>query len=273
MAIELKPLSPIVGVEMTGLDPRSPDNLTLRNLQQAFLHHHMVLLRAPDLSEGDCIKLTEAIGSAQVRVKNAYDTDKTMLISNVHKGGHIGNGELLFHSDGMFLEAPLKAISLYALSVPSKGGETKFANAMMAYDLLPETLRKRIAGLQGRHVWAYNEYGDTRPNPDDFKPGMKHAIHPLAWRNAVTGKMVLMASKMFTDCIMGVDRAESDEILGEIFACMENPSVVYWHKWQVGDYLVWDNRVLQHARADFDPSEPRAMRRVPIVDSEMPVLN
>jgi taurine dioxygenase len=28
--------------------------------------------------------------------------------------------------------------------------------------------------------------------------------------------------------------------------------------------MIWDNRLLQHARNDFDPTEKRALRRVPI---------
>jgi alpha-ketoglutarate-dependent taurine dioxygenase len=271
--MQIEELSPVVGARIEGFDPRTATTAELKQFQAAFREYHMILIRGVNLQEADCVRLTETIGLAQVRVKTAADTDKTMMISNVHEGGHLPNGELLFHSDGMFLERPLKALSLYALHVPSKGGETLFANAALAYRRLPEKLRDRISTLQGRHVWSYSESGNARPDPDAFTAQTRHAIHPLVWPHPDTGEKVLLASKMFTDLILGVPRNESDELLVEIFERIEDPAVEYKHKWEVCDYLVWDNRILQHARAPFDPKEKRALLRVPIIDSPTPVLS
>jgi alpha-ketoglutarate-dependent taurine dioxygenase len=157
--------------------------------------------------------------------------------------------------------------------VPSKGGETIFANAALAHQRLPAKLKQRVATLQGRHVWSYSESGDARPDPAAFNAQTRHWIHPLVWPHPDTGEQVLLASKMFTDSIVGLPRAESDALLEEIFAHIEDPAVEYKHKWEVGDYLLWDNRILQHARAPFDPKEKRALLRVPIVDSPTPVLS
>ena len=270
--MQIEELSPVVGARIRGFDPSAAGTAELKQFQDAFRRYHMVLLRGVELKESDCVRLTETLGTAQVRVKTGADTDKSMMISNVHEGGHLPNGELLFHSDGMFLEKPLKALSLYALQVPSQGGETLFANAALVYQHLPDKLRQRIEPLKGRHVWSYSESGDSRPNPDTFTPETRHAIHPLVWQHPGTGKKVLLASKMFTDSIVGVSRQESDELLEQIFERIEDPAVKYQHKWEVGDYLVWDNLILQHARAPFDPKEKRALLRVPIIDSPTPVL-
>lgn len=270
--MKTKQLSPVVGVQVEEFDPKGASTAELKQFQDAFRQHHMVLIRGVELKEGDCVRLTETLGTAQVRVKGAADTDKTMMISNVHRGGHLPNGELLFHSDGMFLERPLKALSLYALHVPSKGGETLFANAALAYQRLPEQLKQRVSSLQGRHVWSYSDSGDSRPDPDQFNAQTRFAIHPLVWPHPESGEQVLLASKMFTDSVVGLPRSASDALLEEIFSHIEDRAVEYRHKWEVGDYLVWDNRILQHARAPFDPKEKRALLRVPIVDSPAPVL-
>lgn len=273
MSIQLEPISSVVGVELKGFDPRTTNVDDLRAFQNAFATHHMVLLRGHELTSDDCVRLTELLGRAEVRRKVGEDTDKTMMISNVHKGGHLPNGELLFHSDGMFHDKPLKAISLTAMAVPSKGGETRFANAILAYERLPAALKERVATLKGRHVWAYeDDGGNRRPDPDDFTPETQHAISPLVWEHPDTGAKVLVASKMFTDSIDGLSRAESDALLDELFGYLEDPEIIYDHSWQVGDYLVWDNRALQHARTNFDPREKRAMLRVPIIHSETPVI-
>ena len=69
-----------------------------------------------------------------------------------------------------------------------------------------------------------------------------------------------------TDDVEGLGRAESDALLEELFAYIENPKIIYRHEWQLNDLVFWDNRILQHARTDFDPAEKRVLRRVPIAE-------
>jgi alpha-ketoglutarate-dependent taurine dioxygenase len=59
-----------------------------------------------------------------------------------------------WHTDGAYNEAPFKATQLYALAVPSRGGNTLFCNAYAAYDALPERLKQRLdaSGWQTRIV-------------------------------------------------------------------------------------------------------------------------
>jgi alpha-ketoglutarate-dependent taurine dioxygenase len=42
----------------------------------------------------------------------------------------------------------------------------------------------------------------------------------------------------------------------------------YCHQRRVGDFLFWDNIVLQHARTDFDPTRPRTLYRSPALERE-----
>ncbi|MEC8173058.1 MAG: TauD/TfdA family dioxygenase [Pseudomonadota bacterium] len=37
------------------------------------------------------------------------------------------------------------------------------------------------------------------------------------------------------------------------------------HQWRPGDFLIWENRKLQHARRPFDESKPRELRRTQIM--------
>src|SRR5258707_3235823 len=54
-----------------------------------------------------------------------------------------------WHTDGAYNQAPFKATQLYALAVPSRGGNTLFANAYATYDALPQRLKERLDGVIG----------------------------------------------------------------------------------------------------------------------------
>lgn len=66
-----------------------------------------------------------------------------------------------------------------------------------------------------------------------------------------------------THHIVGMDRAESEALLGQLFDRQEQD--VYRHVWKPGDLLLWDNRSTLHARSDFDASGRRLMRRAVVV--------
>jgi taurine dioxygenase len=61
--------------------------------------------------------------------------------------------------------------------------------------------------------------------------------------------------------IEGLERAESDAILDDLFEIAEDPSIFYEHEWRVGDLLMWDNHASIHMRTDFPREERRLLRR------------
>jgi taurine dioxygenase len=266
MSITLIPLSADIGVEIRGLDPKALDEEKVAAFRAAFDRYHLVLLRDLDLSEADQSRLTEALGEVSFEspiMKKGGDR-KFSFIGNQHKDGELRDGELLFHADHTFFSVPLKAIALYSLAAPSVGGETVFSNAGAAYERLPDRLKQRIAGLEARHVASYAAFeGDSRPR---FDPNSKAkvAVHPVVWEHPDSGEKILFVSRLLTESILGMPHDESESLLEELFAYIEDPTHHYAHKWRVGDYVVWDNRQLQHSRKDFDAAEKRALRRIPI---------
>ena len=85
-----------------------------------------------------------------------------------------------------------------------------------------------------------------------------------------TGRKALYICRLITESIDGMDRAESDALLDELFDHIEQDAFVYEHRWRVGDVLIWDNRCTLHARTAFDPTARRELRRV-AVEGEVPV--
>lgn len=264
MTIRQVPISPIVGVELIGVNTKNPTKDDLRAILDAFNQHYMVLIRDSGIDPDIGVKICELTGRTEIRRAEMAGVKSEIATNN----NAFWNGEILFHSDGLFHDKPLRSLALHAQEVASKGGETMFVNGALAYQKMSPELRERIKDLKARNVWKIGMPGDRKLNPDDFTDDMFSAIHPLVWTHPVTGEDVLLASKMFTDKIIGLPREESDALLDEIFAVIERDDVLYMHKWEVGDFLLWDNLALLHARADFDPKEKRSFRRYTVVQAE-----
>jgi alpha-ketoglutarate-dependent taurine dioxygenase len=257
MSIDLIPLSPQVGVELRGLDPRAVDGAVTTLVRDALKAHHLILIRGVALSEDEQVQLSESVGRVSSRGGKGYAKAgrKVSHVSNMHDDGVFRDGELSFHSDLSFLEHLLTARSLHALVLPSWGGDTLFANVGAAYDELPEPMKERIAGLRARHAITYERDGISYV--DEF-------VRPLVERHPESGRPILSASRAVTKEILGMERAEFRPLLKELWAHIENPRFIYRHQWRVHDFILWDNIALQHARTTFDPAEKRALRAVSI---------
>jgi taurine dioxygenase len=73
-------------------------------------------------------------------------------------------------------------------------------------------------------------------------------VHPLVITQPETGRKVLKLSPMHARYVLGMDRAQSDELLEEIAEHLVDPRYAYFHRWGKDDMLVWDNwRVIHSA--------------------------
>ena len=111
-----------------------------------------------------------------------------MVISNVRENGEpigaLPDGELMFHSDSVFLQKPLLGALLYAEEVPSTGGNTLFANMYQAYDSLSEAVKSEIADLKAVHAYDY-ETAVKKASYD--RSSAPFAEHPVARTHPKTG--------------------------------------------------------------------------------------
>ncbi len=266
MTFELRPLSKPLGVEVLGLDLAKPIGAADREaLHAAFLEHHLLLVRGQELDDEQEIAFAEVFGEVSHQGGNMKHGGKVMHISNAHEKGAFPTGPLLFHSDHVFYKHPLKAIALYGEAIPAKGGDTLFANAALAWDRLPMELKERVGTLEARNIYDYGiNQGSDRYEAGAISASGVNAIHPIAWPHPETGRTILLVNRLMTDEILGLERAESDAVLEQLFQAIDDEEIIYQHVWQLHDLVIWDNRVLQHARTDFDPKEKRVLRRVPI---------
>ena len=272
--IGIEPLSPVLGGRITGVDlSRQLDKSTQDAMREAFARYSVLCFPGQDISEDDQARFCAMFGKADSANINKDEKGDgkmrargIMFITNIRENGKaigsLPDGEMQFHSDGSHRAVPYRATTLYAVKVPSRGGETKFANLYAAYDALPQATKDRLDGLQIRYVYRVDAV--YREQTDESDESLSSAIHPLVRTHPDTGRKSLYLSRLMSRAVVGMDRAESDKLLEELFEHAEKPEFVYAHKWTPGDILIWDNRCLNHARNDFPAEEVRLMRRMTV---------
>ena len=273
--IGVRPLSASIGAEIVGLDLSQPMSDALFAKVLDTWHQNLVILfRDQQLREDDQVRFGALFGPPAVSHTKRFTTANpaVMLISNIRENGQmigaLPDGEMHFHSDQCHQERPAMASMLYALEVPSKGGNTLFANAYKAYETLPESIKTRIEGRKALNAYDYQAAATHRGTR--LREGIPSCWHPAVRTHPATGKKALYVNRLMTIAIEGMPEEESDRLLGTLFDHQEQPQFVYEHVWRPHDLLLWDNRCALHARTDFSAAERRLLRRLTIL-GEKPV--
>lgn len=269
MSITVKPLSDTLGAAITGVDlSKALDADTVLAIHRAWLGNIVLVFPGQNLSEEDQERFCRHFGELE-KVRKSLSQDQAhpsvMLITNVKNTGKVTaleDGEMMFHYDQCYYEYPGKASILYAMEIPRAGGNTLFANCVLAYETLSDDWKKRIGGLRALNYYDYNR--DSTARPTNLRPDAPQWIHPIVRTHPETGRKALYVNRLMTVGIEGVKDDEGEEVLTYLFDHIEDPEFIYEHKWTVGDLLMWDNRCSVHARTYFSPDEPRMMRRISV---------
>ena len=273
--LSIEPLSPQIGGIVRGVDlTQELSTETANAIREAFHDYSVLLFPAQAIEPDDQIRFASLFGNADGNEKSrATETDRRerrkgiMYVTNIRENGKpigsLPDGEMHFHADGAHRAIPYRCTTLYAQRLPSRGGETKFANLYAAYDALSDQMKARLEGLKALH--AHETSATLRDQVDDQENGKANrAVHPLVATHPVTGRKSLYLSRLMTRYIIDMDRAESDALLAELIEHAEKPEFVHAHKWTVDDLIIWDNRCVNHARNDFPEDEVRLLRRVTV---------
>jgi taurine dioxygenase len=277
MAIKVTKLTPHVGALVEGVDISQPlDAETKAAVNAAFDDHIALVFRDQDIDEQQQLAFAANFGPLGVRRRPpkeygaAGETTRghTMLVTNIRelgeaRAGSYGDGEMWFHHDSCYYEVPNRATFLYSVEIPSRGGNTQVNSMYAAYDNLPADLRDR---LEGKRVLQVHDYL-RRERIDLDRIDLTQVLNrwqPIFVRHPSTGRRALYVNRLMSAAIEGMERAESEDVLHQLFEIVEDPAIVYEHEWQLGDLLMWDNFCSCHARTDFPAEERRLMRRCTI---------
>jgi taurine dioxygenase len=279
VTLAITPLKDTLGARVEGIDLHKPvADEAFDLIQQAFLDHQLLHFPGQTITSTDQISFCDRFGSADSGFK-APGRERpddyrrgVMLVSNLRKDGKpigsLPDGEMQFHSDGSHRQSPYLATTLYAIKIPGSGGDTVFADLYAAYDALSDETKAMIDDKQ-----VLNVYYQDATHREEFEEGdalIRRATHPLAKVHPETGRKALFVNRLMSRHIVDMPETEGDALLAELVDHTERPEFIYAHQWAVDDFLMWDNRCVNHARTDFSETEERLLRRYTVSDVEAP---
>jgi taurine dioxygenase len=273
--VEIRRMGQQIGVEVTGVDVKTLDDQSFAPIYQAWLDYNVMVVRDQDLTIADFLRYSRRFGPIvphpSKSTRNSDYPEITMLgIDKFDAGGKLRDeiyrrGAEGWHTDGAYNQSPFKATQLYALAVPSRGGNTLFANGYAAYDALPQRLKDRLDGVIGAFSYGGRRGKAKLLNPED--QDWTPVYHPIVRTHPETGRKSLYFDPGKIVGFVGLEDREGDELIAELKERMITPDAEYHHVWRKGDIVIWDNRCSYHkAAGDYPPEEDRIHWRVSIND-------
>src|SRR3954468_16547546 len=272
------------GVEVQGVNLADLSDAQFAELHALWRKHGGMLVRGQEkMTDAQFEAFSKRFGELDpppnqgVGRKNVPGFPDLYVVSNeVDKSGDplgaLGYSEAVWHTDMSYLPVPPIASMLWAIKLPAWGGNTWAAGMCAAYESLPPALKEKAKRLWIKHDGTRDSGGNLRkgvvddPNP---KTAKGHP-HPAVIRDPGTGKPALFLGRRPRAYIVGLELAESEALLDELWKHAVQPANVYQHRWTVGDVLVWSNYSTMHRRDNFDKDTVRRMHRSQIKGTSIP---
>src|SRR5438876_6920202 len=194
--VEIRRMGPQIGVEVTGVDVKTLDDAGFAPIYQAWLDYNILVVRDQQLELQDFLRYSRRFGPVvphpSKSTRHPEVPEITML--GINKFGPDGQldmaiyrrGAERWHTDGAYDEEPFKATQLYALAVPSHGGDTHFASMYAAYEGLPQRLKQLLEGRRGAFTYGGRRKATALLNEEDrdWTP----VFHPVIRTHPETGR-------------------------------------------------------------------------------------
>jgi alpha-ketoglutarate-dependent 2,4-dichlorophenoxyacetate dioxygenase len=279
MPITTRPVGPCFAAEVEGVDMTkqlSPEQVDA--IHAGMDRYAVLVFHDQHITDEQQLAFTRSLGEIEhaintsLRGPEAQRLPTTFAdVSNLDKDNKVfarddrprlfGLGNRLWHSDSSFKVTPAKYSLLRAISIPSKGGNTEYADMRAAYDALNAETKAEVEGLVCEHSQLFSRailgFTDfTEEERERFKPVRQCLVrtHPVTKRRSL-----YLASH--AGGILGWPVPEARAFLRDLVEHATQRQFVYAHRWKVGDLVMWDNRQTMHRARPFPADEPRDMRR------------
>jgi taurine dioxygenase len=267
-AIEILPLTPVIGAEVRGVDlarPLVPG--TVRALEQALLDHMVIFFRDQDITPEQQIAFARHFGEISIPpFAPKYGTRPELIV--LDQQSPKGEGADEWHSDNTFMSEPPMGSILRAVELPALGGDTCFANMCAAYEALSPPIQRLIADLRAVHditkplqkgIAAGHTAVDLAQTQKQWPP----VEHPVVRTHPKTGRRALFVNGNSTTRIVGLSERENDALLPLLIDHVRSPEFQCRFRWRRHSIAFWDNRSAQHFAVP-DYTERRVMHRVTV---------
>jgi alpha-ketoglutarate-dependent taurine dioxygenase len=259
-------LSPAGGVAVTGADLSKTISEAFAGLiRQALLDHHVVVIRDQALAKQQQYDFTLKFGEIEDHVARHSDARYSIVhsVTNFDVAGNPTDaldtrGNYFWHTDKSYHAVPSLMTMLHAVELPPEGGDTQFANMVLAYRALPDAMKNRLAGLRAVHSWETSrlQSGST-PASDAEKRERPPVSHPIVRTHPETGDKALYIGN-HAATVEGLSERDGKALLAKLLVHATQPEFIYTHHWRPGDLVIWDNRALLHrALANYEMGRHR----------------
>src|SRR5690606_7373631 len=277
-SMKITRLTTHIGAEVTGIDLRAPlDEATRKRLNEAVVAHVALVIRDQDFTPEQYLAAVSLFGEPMEQHFTQYALPGCPLVHEVSNRHTDKSGKRVKHGAGWHTDhtnhvRPPKYTCLYAVSLPSSGGDTAVVNMRAGYDALPDEIKRRIEGMKTVNVFQGSASATYSGQSADAQAAQKPVpvLQPLVRTNPDNGTRALYFHPVKTENIDGMSPEASQALLDDLLARAVRDEFVYRHEWRKGDVLIWDNRAaMHHAYFDYDPGEYRLLYRV-LVRGEVP---
>lgn len=262
--LHIRPITPHLGAEVTGIDLRDAPEAMMDNVRTAFADHSVLFFPDQKLSPDELLHVTGRFGDV-LRVPYVAGMDSHPDIIAVLKQAdekRISTFGGTWHTDFSFLPEPPDATLLQAVELPPVGGDTIWANQYLAYESLSPGLQRLLDPLRAIHTgWPHGTMG---PGPDaavsksikmtrNDPSADQEVLHPVVRIHPVTRRKALFVNPVYTQRFADMTIAESKPLLDFLHVHCTRPEFQCRLRWQDGMLVMWDNRSTMHlAINDYD---------------------
>ena len=295
MTITIKKLDNI-GVEILDFDINQPYTDELKEqLRSLWYEHGVLVFRNQNINPKNQIEFSRIFGPLQMHplkattsaenpelfeLENGGDKDKHMTAS--YKGETVV-GRLDWHIDLHYTGKPNHGAVLTSVEVAGEGGLTGFGDLAKAYEALDDETKELIEKIEVAYAFSmqrrnmrYVDLEGYEPGPYSPKkpadvrfPNFPESVYPAVMIHPISGKKVLGIVEQFLDRMItphkvGLSNDEAIDLLKRLVAHTRDPKFHYFHKWEQGDMVLWDNWRAMHCTTGTPPGVRRRINRTTI---------
>jgi taurine dioxygenase len=266
--IEARRISGALGAEVSGVDLSKPiSKKDFDELKKTWLEYLVIFFRNQSLTPAQFMLFARQFGEPveYPMVKGLEGFPKIIEVKKLeHERAAFG---AIWHSDTVYLENPPMASMLLARELPPFGGDTLFANMVLAFESLSPPLQRILQGLKAVNSSAKAEV--TRTREDRVKSSGTGAAkkefiaeHPVVRTHPETGRQALYVNPAHTVRFAGMTEEESAPLLNFLYQHQTRPEFTCRFVWQPGSIALWDNRCAQHNPVNDYHGYRRVMHRI-----------
>ena len=278
-SIRVEPLTCAIGAEVSNvsLADAAVDETLLAEIRALWLRHRVLFFRDQDITRVEHVAFARRFGALEDHPVAGSDPENPGLV-RIYKTPEKPNDryENAWHTDATWREKPPLGCVLRCVECPPVGGDTMWANMVLAYEKLPETVKAQIAGLRARHSIEAS-FGAAMPveKRHALHAQFPDAEHPVVRTHPETGEKVLFVNAFATHLTnfhtaervrYGLDAVPgASHLLQYLISQAYIPEYQVRFRWKKNSIAFWDNRSTQHyAVMDYPPCH-RKMERAGII--------